>query len=609
MSAKTLLGGALVIAGVAVVASMNGAFGDGGIDVSRTACEQLGSARQAVDREFQERTTAADETLASDLDKASDDYWAENRRLEDEHYECVNSALIADPCKAPFEEIGRLYEEIMADFDAGKGFNEAKFNEREAAKKRYNECVETAKKGEFYERDKTACDKALAAGQEANQKKRQAADARAQSAYESALDSAAKAKAAKHAELDAIEKKCNEPGGETNVEVGMVSTGSTGTPIKATSSACTGVFQGNDPDLQRRLSELESQLQKAKAAGKRDGLFGIDHIQSAIDEVKEELRTSGRSCRVDADCGDTRPVCCSNVQIGRVVCDGGYCASETTECVDPEFCAGSPAACVAPATGATSEPIQISRTIPEVGTCSQNLQTLNLRPASDASKRFSIAGNIPSWLTFSAVSGDLPKDVSVTYSCATVQGMGPGTYTANGSITIYNDANELINTIPLVITITVTPVEGSMSSTAVGVSGGATGATGGDTGSTSGGEEEEEQPEEEEPEETGVAISVTPAHVSFTYDHANPKCPLPAGSIAIGGPDGTSWKIVSSLPVWLRASAMSGKAPGSISLSFPCQLDRYENQEQSTTLLIIVTAPDGSETQHEVTVSGAFTNF
>ncbi len=46
--------------------------------------------------------------------------------------------------------------------------------------------------------------------------------------------------------------------------------------------------------------------------------------------------------------------------------------------------------------------------------------------------------------------------MNVTYSCDTVQGFGPGTYTAGGSVTVTNGAGELINTIPFNVSITVT---------------------------------------------------------------------------------------------------------------------------------------------------------
>ncbi len=136
--------GAVLMGGV-----FDSQFTDGGVDVRNTACEDLASARGAITDELTARKLAATDTLASDREAISDAYWAKNRTLEDERHACISRALTADPCKKPFDEVGRLYEEIMADFDAGKGFNEAKFKEREEAKKEYNDCVEAVKKPEF----------------------------------------------------------------------------------------------------------------------------------------------------------------------------------------------------------------------------------------------------------------------------------------------------------------------------------------------------------------------------------------------------------------------------------------------------------------------------
>ena len=437
----------------------NQAFTDGGVDVRNTACEDIAAARVAVNNEFETRKQQAQAQLDANRAKASDDYWTSNRQLEDAYHQCISAALTADPCKEPFEEIGRLYEEIMADFENGQGFNEAKFQEREQAKEKYNKCVEDASKPEFYQDQETECNKTLEAGRTANQQNRQAAEASAQTEYETALTEAENAKLQKQTILDAIEAKCKEPGGNTNLNVGAVTTGGTGTEIKSSSPACTGVFAGNDPELRKKLADLENQLNKAKAAGLRGGLFGIDHLQSAIDEARQALKDSERTCETDADCGDPTPVCCTGTQVGRLFCDGGVCANETTDCTDPEICAGKPAACVAPSTGVKQQDgVFISRTIPEVGSCSQNLQIVNLQQADADSVRYEIVGNIPSWVKIDKVGGSLPASVNITYSCNTVQGFGPGVYNANGSILVRNGAGELVNTIPLVITITVTPV-------------------------------------------------------------------------------------------------------------------------------------------------------
>ncbi len=448
-----------------VVASLSGAFNaqfaDGGVDVRNTACEDLSSARRAIANELAERKQAAQETLTSEREVISDVYWTQNQKLEAERHACISRALTADPCKEPFEEVGRLYEEIMADFDAGKGFNEAKFNEREAAKQKYNNCVEETHKPDFYKDKEAQCDAELAVGREANQSDREMKETQAQGRFEVAVAEAQSAFDQKSAILDAIEKKCNEPGGTTSVGIGSITTGGTGTEIQQNSSACTGVFGGNNPDLERQIRDLENQLQKAKAAGLSGGLFGTEHIQESLDELKQELKDSERTCKVDADCGNPEPVCCSGTQVGRAFCDAGVCASERTDCVDPEICAGKPAACIAPGTGVQQQDgVYISRTIPQVGACSQNLQNLNLTQGTPDSVRYAIVGNIPSWLHIDKPGGALPTTVNVTYSCNTVQGFGPGTYTANGSITVYNPANELVNTIPFNVSITVTPAGG-----------------------------------------------------------------------------------------------------------------------------------------------------
>ncbi len=448
------------IGATALMGVFNPGFADGGVDVRNTKCEELGSARTAIANEFETRKASAGEAHDVARETISDEYWDKNRALENDYHECISSALTADPCKEPFEEVGRLYEEIMADFDAGKGFNEAKFNEREQAKKEYNECVEEARKPEFYENKKLQCDADLATGKEANQNERVRNEADAKAVYDETVAEAQAAFDAKSAILDAIEEKCKEPGGTTSVSVGALTSGGSGAVLAPSSSACTGVFSGNDPGILKRIADLENQLQKARAAGQSDGLFGTDHIQSALDDLRQELKDSQRTCNVDADCGSTVPVCCSTTQVGRAYCDAGICASEIKECTDPEICGGKPAMCVAPGTGVQQQDgVYISRTIPEEGSCSQNLQVLNLAQGTPESARYSIVGNIPGWLHIDKPSGTLPGSASVTYSCGTVQGFGPGNYTAAGSITVYNSANELINTIPFNVSITVTPVE------------------------------------------------------------------------------------------------------------------------------------------------------
>lgn len=461
MSGKTIgVVGVLATLGI-IVAALGGVFNpqfsDGGIDVRNTRCEELASARVAISNEREERKLEAQNANEKERDEISDAYWEQNQKLEKNYHECISKALTADPCKEAFEEVGRLYEEIMADFAADKGFNEAKFNEREAAKKKYNDCVEEARKPEFYKDKEAACDAELAAGREANQADRVAKEAEAKTRYDEALAKVEDAYQQKSGILDAIEKKCNEPGGTSNVSVGTLTTGGTGTAIQGSSSACTGIFSGNNPDLMRQISDIENQLQKAKVAGQSEGPYGTNNLQGALDRLRQDLKDSERTCKIDADCGNPEPVCCTGTQVGRAYCDGGTCASEKKDCTSPEICAGKPAQCVAPSTGAKQQDgVYITRTIPEVGSCSQNLQVLKLEQATPDSSRYSITGNIPGWLHIDKPGGPLPGSATVTYSCGTVQGFGPGVYTAGGSITVYNTANDLINTIPFNVSITVT---------------------------------------------------------------------------------------------------------------------------------------------------------
>lgn len=591
MGKIAVIGGIIAIGIIAAVTS--GIFNndntfDEGIDISGTACEEIGAARAAVDAELQERKDQAAQDLADTLETNSDNFWEENRRLETVHNDCITAALIADPCKDLFERGHQLAQAILDGVNNGQPFDEAKFQEREQVKKEYDECVASADKDEFFDAAKLACDSALATGQQANDETREDADEGAQNAHDVAVAAYEAAALQKHGTLNAIEEKCNEPGGNTNINIGGITTGGTGTPI-STGSACSGVFPGNDEDLEDRLRLLENQLQKARAAGLTGGLYGSDHLQVAVDEVRQELRESERSCETDADCGDPTPVCCSGTEVGRLFCDGGTCANERTQCDDGEICAGSPAECVDPGTGVGQQDgIYISRTIPEVGSCSQNLQTLNLQEASPDSVRYEITGNIPSWVNIDNPGGSLPASVNVTYSCNTVQGFGPGTYTADGSITVFNANGDLINTIPFNISITVEEVEVEEEEEEDAIS------TGGD-GTMA------------DPEE---AITAGPGQIEFVYNHASPICPLPAGTVNLGGPAGSTWKLKSSLPIWLSIpNGTSGSVPGSVALQFPCALNKYEDQEQTTTLQFEVTTLGGTTETVSVQVNGAFTNF
>ncbi len=458
---KVVLGAlGIVVVGTGFITAFGGGTRDTGIDVRNTACQDLASARLAVATELGGRMQTAADNLAKNKNDISNAYWAKNQALEKEYYACSSRALTSDPCKEASDRITALYHEIMADFEADKGFNEAKFNEREEAKKEYNKCVEETHKPEFYADKEAACVATLNAGRETNLAVRADADAKAQKEYKEEIARVEAAHDAKQAILNEIEKKCTEPGGTTAVRIGPLTTEGSGAAVQPGSSACTGVFQGNNAELERQLSRLEAQLQQAKAGGKTDGLSGSEHLQEAVDRIREELKNTPRSCKKDADCGDTIPVCCSATEVGQAYCDAGVCASKKTTCESPEICAGKPAMCVAPTTGGTQQDgVYISRTIPEIGSCSQNLQTLTLTQGTPESVRYSFGGNIPNWLKIDKPSDTLPGSANVTYTCNAVQKFGPGTYTAAGAISVYNAGNELINTIPFNVSITVAPSE------------------------------------------------------------------------------------------------------------------------------------------------------
>lgn len=453
-------GVALIGAGLFAVGAFNGGSRDAGIDVRNTACQDIAAARLAVATELGQRKQAADERLAKAKDEISNNYWTKNQELEKEYYECSSRALTSDPCKELSDKITSLYHEIMADFEADKGFNEAKFNEREEVKKEYNRCVEQTHKPDFYKDKEAACVATLEAGRQANLKDRKEAEVRAEAKHGEEVAEAEAAHNEKQRTLNEVEKKCTEPGQTSRIRVGPLTTEGSGAAVKPASSACTGIFPGNNPAIQRQLSRLEAQLAQAKAGGQTSGLSGSDHLQEAVDRLREELRQTPRTCKVNADCGDVAPVCCSGTEVGRAYCNAGVCSSEKTQCVSPEICAGKPAMCVAPTTGgAQKDGVYITRTIPEIGSCSQNLRVLQLEQSTPDSVRYSINGNIPGWLKIDKPGGTLPGSVNVTYICNTVQKFGPGTYTANGSISVFNSANELINTIPLNVAITVTASE------------------------------------------------------------------------------------------------------------------------------------------------------
>jgi len=124
-------------------------------------------------------------------------------------------------------------------------------------------------------------------------------------------------------------------------------------------------------------------------------------------------------------------------------------------------------------------------------------------------------------------------------------------------------------------------------------------------------DEPEDEPDDEESshEEESQEVAIEPGIIDFTYDHANPSCPLSITPITITGPDETSWSITSDLPIWLSAGNTSGTGPATIPMYFPCQLDVYENQQQSTNVDFLIQTPDGQYQEASVKVNGNFTNF
>ena len=141
---------ALMFAGAGLMVAFGGGSRDAGIDVRNTACQDIAATRLAVATELETRKQAAADSLAARKNEIADAYWAKNQELEKEYYACSSRALTSDPCKELSDKITSLYHEIMADFEADKGFNEAKFNEREQAKKDYNRCVDETHTTEFY---------------------------------------------------------------------------------------------------------------------------------------------------------------------------------------------------------------------------------------------------------------------------------------------------------------------------------------------------------------------------------------------------------------------------------------------------------------------------
>ncbi len=353
MKLSTLIVGALVVAGAGALVVNNMGGGDGAQDAidfsggvsTAVACEEIAATRGAVATELAERKSTAADTLATAMGEASDAYWEKRRLLEDTKTACETDALLADPCKDLFEKSSRLAGEILAGLDEN-GFDEAKFQEREGVKAEYDECLKNPPKEDTYPGKLEQCIAAFNAGNEATLAERTKSEEAAQSAHDATVEAAEAAHTSKMAALDALEKECEE----TKYERKYGSLPGTGIPVTdyvGGSPACTGVFPGNDPELQRQISNLKSQLNKAKAAGKMEGFMGTIQLQEKINELEAEMAAGEAKCTTDADCGGPVPVCCNIKEIGRAFCSDGICSNEKTACADEEVCGGDPAQCLA----------------------------------------------------------------------------------------------------------------------------------------------------------------------------------------------------------------------------------------------------------------------
>ena len=388
-----LLVAAVVAVGAGVMVLNNGGNGNSalgsGIDISGTQCEDLASARAAVDQELADRVEQTESDYSASMEAASDAYWEEVRNLDSTRTQCETDALLADPCKEAFERSSRLAQEILDGID--EGFDEGKFQEREEAKAEYDDCVNNPPAEQTYEGMKAACDAAHAAGVAAAQVTRDAAEAAAEAARDAAKAEAESQHSAKVGNLNAIAEKCNEPPPVTGVSIGSIGTGSTGTVVQSGSPACSGGFVGYDPELASQIQNLQSLYNQALNDIDGTGLGGADSLAAKLTELRAEMAAGPRKCTTDDFCGDPTPVCCSGSEVGKVVCLAGECSTEKTQCEEPEFCAGNPAQCVAPL-DVESTAIEVSGSH-EIGSlCISTIRVLDLQQASADSVRFEIVG-------------------------------------------------------------------------------------------------------------------------------------------------------------------------------------------------------------------------
>tara|TARA_Y100000310_G_C20689331_1_gene821180 strand:+ start:2532 stop:3869 length:1338 start_codon:yes stop_codon:yes gene_type:complete len=350
MKLSTAIIGVLIIGGVGALIINNAQDGgDGAADFSggvstAVACEDIAATRGLVNTELAERKSAAGDILATEMEEASDNYWEKRRALEDAKTKCETDALLADPCKDLFERSSALADQILQNLD--NGFDKAKFQEREQVKAEYDECLKNPPKEDTYPGKLEQCIATFNAGNKQALSERAIEEQTAQDKHDATVEAAEAAHASKMAALDALEKECED----TKYERKYGSLPGTGIPVtdyQGGSSACTGIFPGNDPDLQRRLSNLRSQYDKAKAAGNTTGFMGTAQLDQAIKELEAEMAAGDAKCTTDADCGGPVPVCCNINQIGRAFCSDGICANEVTACAAEEVCAGDPAQCLA----------------------------------------------------------------------------------------------------------------------------------------------------------------------------------------------------------------------------------------------------------------------
>ena len=315
-----------------------------GIDISNTSWEDVEAARGQVDQELVERKSKAAETLAAELEAASDSYWEKRRGLDADRQQCETEAQLADPCKDLFEKASGLAQDILAGVENGQGFDEAKFQEREGVKKEYDECLENPP------RDKTTAGMLEQCAENFRLGNQIALDQRGQEEFAAEVKHADTVEAAelqavdKHAILDAIDQECKD----TELERRYGSLPGTGLPVtdyQGGSPACTGIFPGRDPELLSQIQNLRSQKNKAEAADRREGFMGTIQLQERITELENEMAAGPAKCTTDADCGDVVPVCCNIKEIGRAFCSDGVCANEKTACGAEEVCAGKPAQC------------------------------------------------------------------------------------------------------------------------------------------------------------------------------------------------------------------------------------------------------------------------